>query len=592
MGARYHVAIGGQGYLVRPGSYRRFRGTARGARRWAREDWRRGIRGGASGYGIEVVRDGRIGLAPAVGTPVPVGEAGGLVAMRAFAGGLYGVSGSSGQVRAFGAGGWTVAYSAPSGTLLSFGEAFGELMVGASDGQVHSYDPYVGVWGLRFTRAAGRPVTAVCGCGWWSSADQQVVPRVAVALSRAAPGTASSTVEILASDEGVSTSFSPDEPVVVAMVEYGRKLMVLTRGQPPVVGGRLLEYDAAGQGWRGNLREVAHFADGTPTCMCVSDGLLWIGMSNGRVLATDRERVVVGLDLAEVGHSGPIRGIVEHGGRLHAAFADGALGAVLACRLPSAESGAPGGSAGAGEGWVLGAYSGVGDDLPTAIVGYDGALRVATARAGGGYSLSVSTTARVPGGEVVTAAIRGEDAGAVKSWRRVIVSHSALLAGESVRLYLSASGPCGPWTDLGASSTVGSTGTAVTVPAGTESRLAWLRVALAGPGASGPEIRGLAVEYDQVGDARRRWSLELRCEGAPGRPLRLLDGTVETKTGAELAAAAEALMGNSAVAFEDLDGASFTVVVERLSETPSELPRGGGPQFLVAIELVEVMSDE
>ena len=42
MGSRYHIKIGGVGFLVAPGSYRRS-GTDRGeTRRWAVSDWRRG----------------------------------------------------------------------------------------------------------------------------------------------------------------------------------------------------------------------------------------------------------------------------------------------------------------------------------------------------------------------------------------------------------------------------------------------------------------------------------------------------------------------------------------------------------------------
>ena len=109
--ARYHVKRAGQGYLIRPGGYRRstttpYSGEDRspGWRRWTQSGWRGGEGqlawdgrtnpatregdGWRAGYGVEIAGSGALGLGSALAISFASQEDG-FAAMLAFRGRLY-----------------------------------------------------------------------------------------------------------------------------------------------------------------------------------------------------------------------------------------------------------------------------------------------------------------------------------------------------------------------------------------------------------------------------------------------------------------------------------------------------------------------
>ncbi|HEX9014673.1 MAG TPA: hypothetical protein VF960_01570 [Chloroflexota bacterium] len=596
MGSRYHVKIDGIGYLLREGSYRRSGGSASAGewRRWSQTDWRGGfgwpVRKAegrwSRGHGVEIGIAGELGLGAALEAPVAVGEAAGLVAMASFGGELYGVSGATGKVRRYTQTGWVEAYDSGVSPLLSLGQAFGELMAGASDGKVYSLD--AGLWSLRLTLDPGRPVTAIRGYGVWNSVDRATVPRVAVALSRPAGSAASAEVKVLSADGIVERALNCGEPRVPAMAEYHGRLYVATSWGTAGIGGRLLCFDGNSGTREAVLSEVAAFSDGSPVSLAVSDGLLWIGLSNGRIAATDGVRAVPAVDVAVLGHGpSPVAGMVDFGGRLFACFGDAGLGACLLSRLPAATSDGAAGLGGAADGWSLPSYTGTAGDGPATLAVHQGDLFLALTSGSASYSRRRDPDAARPYGEATTSLFDSGEPVIEKRLGRVLVSHEALATGQSVHAYASTAGPDGPWVDLGVSNQEGSAFAALPFPAGTLGRLVWLRVMLATAGACGPRLRGVVLEYEPVGDGKTRWEMEVRCEGAPGLPLRLLDGSTESSNGAELSAALRAAGGKGAVAFEDLDGAVRTVRVEAVSESLGKLVQEHGTQTVAVVRLAE-----
>jgi len=73
----------------------------------------------------------------------------------------------------------------------------------------------------------------------------------------------------------------------------------------------------------------------------------------------------------------------------------------------------------------------------------------------------------------------------------------------------------------------------------------------------------------------------------PGLPLRLLDGSSEGLTGAQLSQRLWAARAREVVSFVDLDGAGYTAWFEGLEETLGELAQEGGSQAVADCRLLE-----
>ena len=174
----------------------------------------------------------------------------------------------------------------------------------------------------------------------------------------------------------------------------------------------------------------------------------------------------------------------------------------------------------------------------------------------------------------------------VKLLHGMVVSHDALRAGESITVSYSLDG--GPWVELGTCDLVGSTVTALAWLGVVSCRALGLKAEMASASdAAGPVLTGLSLAYTLAGDGRRRWRFDARCEGVPGVPLRLLDGSMEAMSGAGLSSALQTAYSMGVVDFEDLDGETYRILFRSLEEDPASLPQERGAQTLARCDLIE-----
>jgi hypothetical protein len=599
LGSRYHVKIDGTGYLVAAESYRRIGGDGpAGLKSWTVSDWRRGDghltetggrgdreRGGfRTGFGVDVGTSGRLALGPAVAASLATTEDG-IAAMLPFGGKLYAVSRSSGAVRAFDGSSWSVAWTAPA-ALRSLGSAYGELMLGGANGKVYSYDPFLNSWAERFTVTASGEVTAAVEALVEEpvTGGKSVETRAVFGLSRAS---GAGQLKAVSADAATTLTIGVGESHVEALAVYRGKLYVATSWGSSSAGGRLLVYGPKGAGSWWDLVEVAAFSDAAPVGLAVADGVLWIGMANGRVLASDGSRVVVACDLMGRGvpAPGPLRGLVNCGERLYVGYSHPLQGVSLLHRLPAPESGAAWGLSGALDGWVMECGSGVAGSA-SALGVHGGTVFFASDAAGVATVYGRRLDAWRTSGELELATWDGGDAAAVKILSHVVVNHEPLRAGESVRVSYSLDG--GAWVDLGSSDVAGSAFMTLAFPGVVACRQLGMKVELAsGSAAAGPAVTGISLAYSLAGSGKRHWRFDARCEGVPGVPLRLLDGSVEQSSGSALSSVLWCAYGAGVVDFEDLDGATYRVLFRSLEEDPGKLPQERGAQTAARCELVE-----
>ena len=148
-------------------------------------------------------------------------------------------------------------------------------------------------------------------------------------------------------------------------------------------------------------------------------------------------------------------------------------------------------------------------------------------------------------------------------------------------------GAGGGWVLLGTSDVAGSTGGVFEFAAGAVARRLGLRVELGATAGQGPVLTGISLEYSPASGGKRQWRFAARCEGVPGLPLRLLDGSSEGLTGAQLSQRLWAARAREVVSFVDLDGAGYTAWFEGLEETLGELAQEGGSQAVADCRLLE-----
>ncbi len=585
---RYHIKVNGTGFLVAPGSYVRSV-PARPAeiKGWAVTDWRRGdghpLAGGGgqgsgnggfkAGFGVDVGTQGRLGLGPAVGVSLASAEDG-FAAMAPYGGNLYAVSSSSGAVRSFDGSSWSIPWSAPV-PLRFICQGYGELMMGGSDGKVYAYDPWAATWGERFTVGTGE-VTALVETmvNEPVTGGYSVEPRVVFGLSRA---TGSGKMVAVSADGVTTLTRDVGESRVEAMALYRGKLYLATSWGSAASGGRLLVYGARAAGSYWELSEVASFSDAAPLSLVVADGLLWIGRAGGTVMAWDGTKLVEAMSLEGRGvPASSLKGMANCGESLYVGFEHPGEGASLMARQPASVSGAAPGLAGAGDGWAMECGSGTVGSV-SALGVYGGTVLFGREQAGGATIHMRRLDAWRTSGWVELPAWDGGDGTTVKLLHAVTLSHEVLRVGESIKVSYSLDG--GAWVELGTSSVDGSACTAFAWPGVVSCRSLGLRVEMAsGSDAAGPVLTGISVAYSLAGDGRRRWRFDARCEGVPGVPLRLLDGSVEPLSGAALASALQTAYGAGVVDFEDLDGTAWRALFRSLEEDPGKLPQErGGP---------------
>lgn len=609
MGGKYHVRVDGVGLLVGARGYaREVAGRVEGEwRRWRQSDWRRGdgqrvsphpeVEAGRwyRGHGVEIGEAGRLSMGPALGVSYASVEDG-FAALMPYGGDLYAVAESSGKVYRLDGdtATWGEDHDTGKAALRSVAVRFEEVLVGSGvDGAI--FAKWIGGagWYLFHTVVGAASIGAMAAYDVYSTVDQGMVGRLAVGACRT--GEESGSMVLMTADPMEEVRLPVGEPEVTALGVLRGCLYVATWAPWRGVG-RILRYDGRKAG--GDLEEVCRLSGEYVAGWTQFDNLLFCGSGiGGRVWAFDGNRLVEAWDAGERGVTGTggLRGLAACDGRLFVGCDRAGEGTALLSKLPAAvavDRVAPVvGGTGAAEleacrlGWstpsVLVAGGAVG-----ALGVYRGELYLA--RDGTGAATIYRRDAAVlrNSGVCELSDFDGGDPGVEKLLRRLVVTHEALASGESVRVEYRLVG--GAWVELGRSETVGSTSKTLEFAAGTRARVVGLRLGLwSGSSASGPVVTGVSLEYGAAVVAKRRWRLEARCEGVPGAMLRLLDGTSESRTGAELSGLLWAAREKEVVSFEDLDGAGYTVWFEGLEEGVAELAQERGVQTVAKCRFTE-----
>jgi hypothetical protein len=594
----YHLTLNGQGYLIDLASYRKqagvpFAGKVAAGNRvyadlkdvavWAQTDWRggRGFRRWSdatpdrwqAGSGLDTLGEGQVQSGPAAQpiaawAPNPaVATIRGFVTYRS---GLFWATAAGGTLRLYRAeteGGapavWATAGPTAAGGLAAYKDA---VWLGAgSDGRLYRFDASLGTFTLATTLPGtplGIPALAVYVPGGTTRLLYLGVNYDAGAQVYAWDGTTATSLITL---EGASIEhvFSFDGRLYVAAAD---------------AGGNGLLYRYNGTDWA----LVATLAENWVQSGAAFGEHYYLG--SGR---DNRVWRFNGRDLVEVlagygPHGSRVRALLAFGGRLYAGLAwsdnfrtlvaspDGAAWHEL---RPSGLTPREAGGLGVRHLGALG-----------------GSLYAAEELSGGSgaqvYRIALGT-AYNPSGTVESARYDAGLPSIDKVWRRAIVTHAPLAAGESVGLAYRLDGAAG-WTELLANSTAGATTSQATFPDGTLGREIEVRLTLTSPGGSTATVKSVLVEYALAPDVRREWEFDVLLEGTPRVPLVRLDGTREPLTGAELAAALWAARGAKAtLPFVDLDGASYRVYCVDLREQVAPLPHRDGWQTRARVRLVE-----
>ena len=460
MGSRYHVKIAGQGFLLRPGSYRRRSvavgtgaaeppsptGLGLGWRQWSQSDWRGGDgqdtggqgAGGSlqtprrfrTGYGIDVGEAGRVRLGPAL-TGSFSSEESGFAAMLAFGSRLYAAAGSSGKLYRYDGVTWEVAHDTLKPSLRSLARYGGGLYLGSgSDGLVKSFDGES--WADTFNVAGASAVAAMAGYGVWDATAKATVPRLFVAAEYP-----SGEAKIHRWDGSTLVEVAGcQEARVEAMAVYGGRLFVATSegsgGSSGAVQGRILSFD--GRSASGEWEEVVWFSDNYVAGWAVFDNLLFCGSgTGGKVWAFDGSRMseVYCLSSRGLEYVEPMRALAVRSGRLYAGYSHPTQGTALLCKLAPIPQPLPPDPC---LGWHTPATAGAGGNVGAMAV-YGGCLYLASEAPGAAIIYRMEAGVYRSSGLLETSFFDGGMPGVAKRLRSLTLSHEKLRAGD----YLEAS---------------------------------------------------------------------------------------------------------------------------------------------------------
>jgi hypothetical protein len=199
----------------------------------------------------------------------------------------------------------------------------------------------------------------------------------------------------------------------------------------------------------------------------------------------------------------------------------------------------------------------------------------------------LDTAAFNSSGTLETVRFDGDLPSVDKAWRRCTVTHSPLASGQSITVEYRLDGATS-WTSLVLGSTVGTTTSTATFANGTYGREIELRYTIASGGTNTATVKSVLVEYGLVPDTRREWTFDVLLEGEASAPMRLLDGSASSLTGAQLSTQLWTDRGTKGtVAFVDLDGTSYRVYFADVAETVAKLPHRDGWQTRARVKLVE-----
>ena len=460
MGGRYHVKIGEQGFLLKPGSYRRRAVTLNpelrtqnsepGWRWWQQSDWRggdgqrvagNGKTGGwddgarwRSGYGVEVGEPGRVELGPALKLSFLSSEEG-FAAMLAFHGKQYALPTSSGKIYSYDGSGWTVDWDSGKGSMRSLIRHRDRLYAGSgSDGTVFAGDGLG--WSTAFQIVGTASIASMASYEVWDPVAKATVPRLFMGCQFP-----DEEARIYLWDGTAATEIHGcRETGIETMAVYRGQLYVATSETGNGVQGRVLCFD--GRSGSGEWAEVAAFSDNYVAGWTIFDNLLFCGSGvGGKVWAFDGDRLVEAYSLSAPGleYMEPLRALGVCGGRLYVGYSHPTQGMALLCKLPEAGIGdrglesdssasrslAPGPQAG----WFTPCTTGVAA-TPWAMAIYGGQLYLAGKAPGVAPIYQRDQSSHQNSGLLESSFFDGGQPTVAKLLRSLTLVHDKLLAGQ------------------------------------------------------------------------------------------------------------------------------------------------------------------
>lgn len=471
MAGKYHLKIANQGFLLKPGSYRRTAvalnselGTRNsepllGWRWWHQSDWRGGDGqrvwdgetgrqgdGGRwrTGYGVEVGEPGRVTLGPSLPLSYLSPEDG-FAAMQSFQGRLYALPTSSGKIYTFDGSTWGVDWNSGKSSLASMVRHRERLYAGSgADGVVFVRD---GVsWSTAFSIAGAVAITSMASYGVWDAAAKATTPRLFLGC-RFANGEA----KVYQWDGSTATELHGcQEARAEAMAVYGGRLYVATSDAGDGLQGRILRFD--GRSASGEWEEVAWLSDNHVAGWAIFDNLLFCGSgTGGKLWAFDGSRMVEAYSLSNpgLGYPEPLRALAVCAGRLYVGYSHPTQGAALLCKLPAAETGRLGdGETGGRElegsryGWFTPSAAGTGSMI-RAVASYGGQLYLAGEATGAAPIYRRDATSVRSNGLLETSFFDGGRPGTAKLLRSLTLNHDKLLAGHYLEVRFAMEGSDG-----------------------------------------------------------------------------------------------------------------------------------------------------
>lgn len=148
-----------------------------------------------------------------------------------------------------------------------------------------------------------------------------------------------------------------------------------------------------------------------------------------------------------------------------------------------------------------------------------------------------------------------------KLYNTVTIRHNPLANGQSIQVYYRFKEE-DDWTYLGLSNTVGGIEQVLSFPTGTSSKKITLKTVLNTTDTSAtPVLTEQIMQYSLYPTRKWQWTFRIKAK----KNLRLLDGTLETRTAEEIRADIEALYADQKLyRFVDVDGTAYNVLLNDL----------------------------
>jgi len=171
-----------------------------------------------------------------------------------------------------------------------------------------------------------------------------------------------------------------------------------------------------------------------------------------------------------------------------------------------------------------------------------------------------------------------------KLYQSVTVKHDALATGQSVVVYYKYA-ESSAWTTLGTSNTAGSIEKTLSFPTATYSKKITLKVELnTTTTTASPKLTEVIMQYTLYPERKWMWTMRLLAE----TDCILLDKSKDTRSAATIRTALETLMADESLyTYIDIDGTSYTVLVNEIDQTSWVIQQDDANEDEIAITLIE-----